>query len=49
MSQQELSRTLDQEIKALQKELNELKKARRALRAKVRSQKLLVQRIPLVG
>ncbi len=49
MNEQELSRLLDQEIRALQKELNELKRTRRALRAKARSESLLTQRIPLSG
>ena len=49
MDEEQISRMLDQEIRALQKELNELKRARRALRAKASSESLLTQRIPLPG
>ncbi|MCE7740983.1 MAG: hypothetical protein GOP50_00870 [Candidatus Heimdallarchaeota archaeon] len=49
MNEHELSRLLDQEIRDLQKELSELKRARRTLRAKARSERLLTQRIPLAG
>jgi len=49
MDEHELSRLLDEEIRELRKELNELKRARRALRAKARSEKLVILRIPVVG
>jgi hypothetical protein len=49
MNEYELARMLDKEMKALRKELNELKRARRALRAKARNERLLDLRTPLAG
>ena len=49
MDEHELSRLLDEEIRELRKELNELKRARRALRAKARSEKMIDLRIPIAG
>ncbi len=48
MKHAEIEQLLNQEIRALQKELNQLKRARRAQRAKARS-RWSFQRIPLAG
>ena len=49
MNEHELARMLEKEMRALRKELNELKRARRALRAKARTERMLDLRAPLAG